>query len=214
MVPKLTDEEKHMLDSPITNAEILMSLKKLKNNKSPGTTGFQADFYKFFWKDIGCFIQRSFNCSIAKGQLSQSQKLGIISILPKGNKPREYLKNWRPISLLNTLYKIFSGIIANRLKLVLHKLIHENQKGFLAGRFIGENTRLMYDILYQTEILNKPGMVLLLDFEKAFDSVSWQYIEKVLFLFNFGTVFINLVKIIFTDVKLCVIQHGFFTDFF
>ena len=213
-IPKLTDAEKHMLDSPITETEILDSLKKLKNKKSPGTTGFQADFYKFFWKDLKYFILRSFYCSLSKGELSQSQKLGIVSILPKGEKPREYLKNWRPITLLNTLYKIFSGIIANRLKLVLHKLIHENQKGFLAGRFIGENTRLMYDILYQTEILNKPGMVLLLDFEKAFDSVSWQYIEKVLKFFNFGSFFINLVKIIFCDVQLCVIQHGFFSKFF
>ena len=157
---------------------------------------------------------RSFNCSIRKGELSTSQKLGIVSILPKGNKPREFLKNWRPISLLNTTYKIFSGIIANRLKEVLDTLIRENQKGFLSGRFIGENTRLMYDIISQTEVQDKPGMVLLLDFEKAFDSVSWNYIIKVLQFFNFGEYFIHLVKIIFTNIKLCVIQHGFFSEFF
>ena len=103
-VPKLTEEQNELLDRPVTAMEILSTLKRLKNNKSPGTSGFQAEFFKFFWKDIGAFIVRSFNCSIRKGELSSSQKLGIITILPKGNKPREFLKNWRPISLLNTTY--------------------------------------------------------------------------------------------------------------
>ena len=62
----------------------------------------------------------------------------VISIIPKGNKPRELLKNWRPISLLNTTYKIFSGIIANRLKTVLNTLIHENQKGFKPVALLGK----------------------------------------------------------------------------
>ena len=213
-VPKLTEEQKELLDRPVTATEILSTLKRFKNNKSPGTSGFQAEFFKFFWKDIGAFIVRSFNCSIRKGELSTSQKLGIITILPKGNKPREFLKNWRPISLLNTTYKLFSGVIANRLKGVLNDLIHENQKGFLSGRFIGENTRLLYDLIDHIEIQNKPGMVLLLDFEKAFDSVSWNFIYKVFDFFNFGEYFITLLKIILTDIKLCVIQHGFSSEFF
>ena len=214
IAPRLSEEQKQSIDSPISLSEAHNTLKRFKNNKAPGTTGFQADFFKFFWKDVGPFIIRSFNCSIRKGELSTSQKLGIISIIPKGNKPRELLKNWRPISLLNTTYKIFSGIIANRLKTVLNTLIHENQKGFLAGRFIGENTRLLYDVISQTEIQNKAGMVLLLDFEKAFDSVSWKFIFKVLRFFNFGEFFIRLVSIILNNIKLCVIQHGIFSEFF
>ena len=214
VVPKLSNDNKVLLDNPITSTEVLQSLKRLKNSKSPGTTGFQADFFKFFWSDLESFIVKSFNYSIQKGELSISQKLGIISILPKGNKPREFLKNWRPISLLNTTYKIFSGIIASRLKVVLDSLIHENQKGFLSGRFIGENTRLLYDIIYQAETLNKPGMILLLDFEKAFDSISWKFIYSVLKFFNFGEYFIKLVRVILSDIKLCVIQHGISSQFF
>ena len=82
------------------------------------------------------------------------------------------------------------------------------------GRFIGENTRLLYDVISQTEIQNKAGMVLLLDFEKAFNSVSWKFIFKVLRFFNFGEFFIRLVSIILNNVKLCVIQHGIFSEFF
>ena len=67
--------------------------------------------------------------------------------------------------------------MANRIKSVLDKLIHKNQTGFIEGRFIGENTRLIYDIMQLTEKQNIPGLLLLIDYEKAFDSVSWDFID-------------------------------------
>lgn len=114
----------------------------------------------------------SANEGFGKGLLSTTQKLGIIAILPKEDKCREYLKHWRPISLLNVSYKLISACIANRLKQILDYIINENQKGFLKGRFIGENTRFVYDIINETKIRQIPGMILLIDFEKAFDSIS------------------------------------------
>ena len=86
----------------------------------------------------------SLNYGYKTGSLSIIQKQGIITCLPKPNKSRFYLKNWRPISLLNVIYKLASSVIASRLKKVLHKLMHEDQKDFIAGRFIGENIRLIY----------------------------------------------------------------------
>ena len=77
---------------------------------------------KFFWKDIGYFWLKSVNEAFKKGVLSTSQKLGIISILPKADKSREFLKNWRPISLLNVSYKLLSSCIANRIKQVLQHI--------------------------------------------------------------------------------------------
>ena len=100
------------------------------------------------------------------------------------------------------------------MKTVLDKLVHENQKGFIAGRYIGENTRLLYDMLHYLEGNNIPGLLMLIDFEKAFDSVSWEFIFNVLNFFNFGDYFIGWIRTMFNDIKLCVIQNGFFTDFF
>ena len=97
--------------------------------------------------DTGHFVHRSVNYAYRTGSLSVTQKQGIITCLPKPNKSRENLKNWRPISLLNVIYKLASTVISNRLKSVLHKLIHDDQKGFIAGRFIGENIRLIYDVI-------------------------------------------------------------------
>ena len=95
------------------------NLKTMSNNKSPGLDGFTVEFYKFFWTDIGYFLVRSVNESFAEGELSISQKQGVITCLPKGNKDKTLLKNWRPISLLNVSYKITSACIAKRLKSVL-----------------------------------------------------------------------------------------------
>ena len=69
------------------------------------------------------------------------------------------LKNWRPISLLNVLYKLASAVISNRLKKVLDNIINENQKGFIAGRFLGENVRLIYDVLFESKKQNLPGLL-------------------------------------------------------
>ena len=97
------------------------------------------------------------------GELSVSLRTCVISCLPKGDKSRKFLKNWQPISLLSVLYQIASTAIANRLKTVLIKLISDTQSGFISGRFIGENTRLVYDIMHYLEKNKLPGLLMLVD---------------------------------------------------
>ena len=115
----------------------------MKNNKSPGTSGFSADFYMLFWKQLGTFVVRAINFGFLKGELSVTQQHVLIVSIPKENRCRNYLKTWRPITLLNTAYKIATGYIANRIKQVLDQLLSTDQTGFIEGRFIGENTRLV-----------------------------------------------------------------------
>ena len=102
--------------------------------------------------------------------MSISLRQCIISCLPKGDKPRQFLKNWRPILLLSVVYKIASSALAARLRTVLHNL--NLQSGFMSNRFIGENTRLIYDIIQYANSNQIPGLLMLIDFQKAFDSVS------------------------------------------
>ena len=108
-LPKLDKAEAKELEGLITRAEALEALKKMKNDKSPGTDGITVNFVKFFWNDIGEFVVRSLNDGFLKGEMSITQREGIITCLPKEDKPREYLHNWRPISLLNVSYKIGSS---------------------------------------------------------------------------------------------------------
>ena len=104
-----------------------------------------------------------------------TQRQGLITCIPKEDKPRQCMKNWRPISLLNTTYKIASSCIANRLKGVLPDIISKFQRGLLKGQHISDNIRLMCDTMVHCVVEKIPGLLLLLDFEKAFDSISWSF---------------------------------------
>lgn len=211
---KLSNLEADSLEGEISLDELSQALKNMKNEKSPGLDGFTVEFFKFFWIDLRAFILRSINYGYRNGSLSITQKQGIITCLPKPNKSRHLLKNWRPISLLNVIYKMASAVVANRMKLVLDKLILEEQKGFISGRFIAENVRLMYDILFETRNQELPGMILSVDFEKAFDTVSWKFITKVLKYFNFGPSIISWINLFQNGSESCIIQNGYMSDFF
>ena len=186
----------------------------MKNNKSPGLDGFTVEFLKFFWIDIGQFILRSINYGYRTGSLSITQIQGILTCIPKPNKSRTTLKNWRPISLLNVIYKLASAVIANRFKEVLNNLINENQKRFIAGRFLDENVRLIYDVLFETKKQNIPGLLLSVDFEKAFDTVSWSFIMEVLEYFNFGKSIKTWVSLFQKGSETCILQNGSLSEFF
>ena len=84
-------------------------------------------------------------------------------------------QNGRPIILLNTSYKIASGVIANRIKLHLEKLIDPDKTGFILGRYIGGNFCILYKLMNMTEDKKFQGLLLFIDFEKAFDTISWRF---------------------------------------
>ena len=113
---KLSTQESNLIEGPLTYKEAGLTLKALQHNQSPGSDGFSAEFFKMFWKNLDHFIVRSTNHGFVKGELSITQREGIITCIPKDNKPRHFITNYRPISLLNCVYKIASGTIANRIK--------------------------------------------------------------------------------------------------
>ena len=211
---KLSNVDAEKLEGEILYSELTQALKNMKNDKSPGLDGFTVEFFKFFWSDLGLFVLRSLNYGYRNGNLSVTQRQGIITCLPKPGKNRHFLKNWRPISLLNVIYKLASSVIAGRIKSVLKNLIHDDQKGLISGRFIGENIKLIYDILFETKQQEIPGLILSIDFEKAFDTVSWKFIEKVLNYFNFGPSLISWLRLFQKGSESCIIQNGFMSEFF
>ena len=125
-------------------------------------------------------LGKALNYGYEIGQLSVTQRRGIIKLLPKKDTVPYYIKNWWPISLLNRDYKIATKAIANRIKTVIPKIINYDQTGFIKGRFIGENIRLIDSLINFCAEKNTPGLLLFLDFEKAFDTLEWPFIRKVL----------------------------------
>ena len=86
---------------------------------------------------------RSINYGFENEKLSVTQKQRVITCTPKDKKPKQFMKNWRPIFLLNTAYQSVSACISNRVKTVLPKIIHDDQKCFMKGRYIGENIGIL-----------------------------------------------------------------------
>ena len=176
----------------------------MESTKSPGSDGFPAEFCKNFWEDISSPFVNAINCSFEIGLLSITQRKGIISLIPKKQKGPRFLKNWRPITLLNCDYKIVSKSIANRVKRVLPDIINNDQSGFLKGRSIAENILLIDGIINFPAENTKPGLLLFIDFEKAFDTLEWNFKEKSLRHFDFG---LSLIKWLNYSTMISLAQY-------
>ena len=196
------------LGDQISISELGEILKNMKHNKSPGIDGITAEFLKVFWCKLKYFIVNTANWCFKMQSLPTSLQQCIITCLPKGNKDRRQIKNWRPISLLSVVYKLISGVIANRLKNVMDKVISNSQSGFIAGRQLSDNTRFIYDLMHKTEISNIPGLLVLIDFEKAFDSISWKFLYHVLEFFGFSKDFIKWIKLFNKNIIAYIVQCG------
>ena len=167
---------------------------------------FRANFLRFSGKKIGIFVRRSVNYSYNIGELSSILRQGIITLIPRENKSRQKISNYSPICLLNTVYKKASASIANRIKTVIDKLISRDQSGFISGRYIGDNTRIVYDLMQFVDEKNIPGLLLLIDFETAYDSLSWSFMKNVLKSFNLAPSIIKWISIFYNKTQVAINQ--------
>ena len=211
---RLNLTEQESCEGLLTRTECLNALNNMECNKTPGSDGLPAEFYKVFWNDIAEFFLKSINQGYRTGQLSVTQRRGIIKLIPKKEAEPYLIKNWRPISLLNCDYKIAAKAIANRFKHVLPNLINSDQTGFLKGRFIGENIRLIDGIIKYAAAKNIPGLLLFLDFEKAFDTVEWPFLQKTLQHYNFGPSAMNWIRLFYHNTESCILNNGWSGSFF
>ena len=213
-IPKLNDRQKKQTKGLITYEECLKALKSLKNGKTPGLDGITTDFYKFFWIDISTTVLQSINYAFAKNEMSKEQRSGLISLSPKKNKLRKFLKNWRPITLLTVDYKLLAKALALRLRTILPDYIDESQFGYVKDRYIGENIRCVMDLNTFCAKENKEAYAIQIDFEKAFDSVNWEFMAICLEEMNFDKDFINWVKVLYKNTTSCVANNGHKTENF
>lgn len=207
----LSDSEKQECEGTITLDECDNVLKNMKLNKSPGLDGLPFEFYKTFWDNIKHTLIESYNESFLEGELSHSQKQSVLSLIfKKGDK--ENIRNYRPISLTNCDYKIVAFTLANRLQSVLDKLISHDQTGYIKKRYIGTNLRLIQDTIEFSQKHQPDAVVVMLDFQKAFDSVEWEFLFRTMKKFNFGIEFINWIKVLYKNANFCVKNNGWISD--
>lgn len=159
------------------------------------------------------FLYKALTKSLSEGELSTSQSRAIIRLIYKKGD-RHLLKNWRPISLLNCDYKIFTTVLSKRLQSVLPKIINTDQTAYIKGRNIGENIRLINDIIEYSLKNNSSGSIIFLDFEKAFDTLEWNFMIATLEKFNFGKTFISYIKCIYNQCFSSITNNGRNSKFF
>jgi hypothetical protein len=147
------------------------------------------------------------------GRIPKILNSTFLALIPKTDNP-ETLDNFRPISLCNCTYKIVSKVIARRIKRILSKNILKQQFGFLEGRQIHEAIGIAQEGLHSMKTRSLKGTVLKIDLSKAYDRVSWMYIQLLLTHLGFDVPFINWVMNCLTMAAFAVLINGPTSPFF
>uniref|UniRef100_A0A670JJJ0 Reverse transcriptase domain-containing protein n=1 Tax=Podarcis muralis TaxID=64176 RepID=A0A670JJJ0_PODMU len=210
---KISLAQKELLDAPISKEEVEEAIKELKRGKAPGPDGFTASYYKEMKDILIDPLTKVMNNILKEKDMPGTWREAFIVVIPKQDSDLTQVKNYRPISLLNTDYKIFAGILAKRLKKILIKIIHKDQEGFLPGRQIRNNIRNIVNIIeFLSERYDKPASLIFVDAEKAFDNVIWEFMIKNLEVMEVGQKFLNGIQAIYTDQKARLIVNNVITE--
>ena len=212
---QLTDAQKARMNEPYTEAEIINAMQGLHINKTPGKDGLQSEVYRTFVIELATLFNELVHHIFSTETLHDTASQGILNTIPKPGKDSRRIENLRPITLLNTDYKILEKLVMNRIVKTLDMLIHQDQRGFIPGRQISVNIRKLIDIM---DILQKQEdsevFVLSLDYSKAFDKVDFSAISGSLEYFNFPPYIIKWTEILYKNFKIQVQNNGKFSNFF
>ncbi len=208
----LNSNETDFLTSPISENELKQTLRSCSKKKSPGIDGLTYEFYiknfDLIKHDLLSLLNRFLE---NPSEIPENFADGVITLIPKLNAPKT-VNDFRPISLLNTDYKIFSKILANRLKDSIQKLIENGQSACLNGKSCVTNlTKLRNLIANKGRSRANKFAIMSLDLEKAFDRVKLAFLWKCLEKMNFPTQFIEVLKALYKNAKSRILINGTLT---
>ena len=201
---KLSAAEQSLCEGELTEGECKRALDAMATGKSPGLDGLPAEFYQRFWSLLGTDFVNVINFVYNHGQLSPSQRSGVITLIHKRGD-RLDMKNWRQITLLCADYKIVAKAIATRLLSVIAKVTHSDQTCGVPGRNSLESVRLLKNVVFHANQNRKAAAIISLDQEKAFDRVEWGYLSCVLQTMNFGQSFQKWVFLLYSNIFSCIL---------
>jgi Reverse transcriptase (RNA-dependent DNA polymerase) len=201
---KLSAEEKLLMESDFSLPELDAAVKDMRVRTAPGPDGISNAFIKKFWPYLRIPLLKYGNHSINSGSLTDSFKTAAIRLIPKKDDCSD-IKNWRPISLLNCIYKVLSKALNNRFKKVSARILSRAQKGFTKGRYIQECIINISESVSFANNNNIPGFVLALDMAKAFDTVRHDYMNDVYRFFGFGDRAIRMIETLTIGRNACII---------
>ena len=193
--------------------EIKIAMKQLAAGKCPGPDGFPIEWFIKFQPKIIHSLHSLFKANIRNGRMHGSSGESIVALMEKLDKDHFMVENWRPLSMLNSDYKIYAKIIANRLQYVMSYLISQDQKGFMKGRQMVDNIIDLNTIIEFCNVKQLPALVTIADFCKAFDKIEWLATELILNKYGMTTEFIDMIMVCFRDFRTRVQNNGYFTEY-
>ena len=208
---KTSNEHFRLCEAEISLDEIIEAINSQQNNKCPGNDGLTAEFYKHFSNELAPILLEVYDSWKQVGIIGISSRTGIISVIYKKGDKKD-IANYRPISLLNLDYKIFTTILKNRMQQTLEKIIGQNQTAASENRTILHTLSTIRDIIYVSNKLNKNLSVISLDFLKAFDRLGWDFIYLALEKFGYGENFIHLIKVCYNNIQSKIKINGLLSD--
>jgi hypothetical protein len=214
-LPQLNEYDKLTCEGPLTYDECWQAVRKMRNERSPGPDGLPAEFYKLFFPIFGQYFVDMINSVYEQlDELPASMRTSYITLLCKKPEQRQFLSNWRPISLLNVDYKIISRVLVGRIRKILEHIVNKNQTSAVPGRSVINNMTTIRDVMAFYRETNRGLYVLTVDQAKAFDRVEHNFLHAVLDKFGFGTQFKAWIKILYKNVNSRVCVNRFLTDQF
>lgn len=197
-IPTLSAEHRDRLEAPFSSEEVLEVIKNSKSGSAPGPDGFLLPYYKAFAASLAPYMARFFNAKTRGDPLDSQLNYAFITVIPKPDKDPGVVGNYRPISLINNDLKIMTKIMAKHLSSFIGKYVHKDQVGFIPNRQGLDQIRRTIDIVLVLQSgwdggPGQAGMLLSLDLQKAFNSVSWSYLFTVMEHWGFGPRFLGLL---------------------
>jgi hypothetical protein len=178
-IPQVSQEENAILTAPYHEEEVNKAIFQMEHNKAPGPDGFPAEFYQIFWDTIKGDLLEMFS-ALHDGQLELFRlNFGEIILLPKV-KEAERIQQFRPICLLNVSFKIFTKVATIRLNYVAERVVRPSQAAFMQGRNILDGVVVLHEAVHELHTKKMNGVILKLDFEKAYDKVNWSFLHQTL----------------------------------
>lgn len=179
--PPLMENDCHLLGRSISKGEIKQALFAMGPLKAPGPDGLNPLFYQSQWEVLGDFIVEKVRCMFVSEEEVRKVNDTNIVLIPKSEHP-ENIKDFRPISLCNVIYKILTKVLAVRLRGIMPKIISPNQCSFVPGRLGTDNIIVVQEVIHSMSMKkgNLGFMAIKIDLEKAYDRVRWSFIMKCL----------------------------------
>lgn len=206
-VQRLGEEESDVLIRPFLEEEIKKVVWDCEGMKSPGPDGFNFEFYRACWSIIRRDLMRVVNEFHENGRLMRGCNTSFIVMIPK-KEGACGLNQFRPISLIGSLYKLIAKALAYRLKPVMDKLIGDSQTAFLKGRYILDGVVVLNEAVEEARKSKKERLLFKVDFAKAYDTLDWNYLLDLMARMNFPTKWIRWMEGCVTTASANVLVNG------